>query len=83
MTVANISLNQVAQADVKVLFGVVKEPLLLDGPATLVSGNTYTVKFTAPAAQPDPNVKDYAPILLVGKAKQRVVSQQGKKFSYP
>jgi hypothetical protein len=46
------------------------------------SDNAYKVTFTAPAAQPDPVTKIYSPILLVGKTKQRVMSQQGKTFTY-
>ena len=81
LTIKNIRLDEVAQADVKVLFGTKELPL--DAAAQPVSDNTYTVKFTAPAAPPDPASKDYAPALLVGKAKQKVVSQTGQKFTYP
>ncbi len=81
LTIKNIRLDQVAQADVKVLFG--GQELTLDAPAELVSDNTYKVKFTAPAVRPQAGINDYAPVLLVGKTKQRIASQQGKKFTYP
>jgi hypothetical protein len=81
LTVRNIRLNEVAEADVKVLFGTKKIPL--DAPAQAGADNTYTVKFIAPPAPPDPSTKDYAPVLLIGKAEKRVGSLQGKKFTYP
>lgn len=82
LTVQNIRLDQVAQADVKILFG--PRELSLDAPAQPgPDSTTYKVKFTAPPDPPDAARKEYAPVLLVGKTKQRVVSQQGKKFTYP
>ena len=46
------------------------------------SHTTWDVKFTAPAQPPDTNRKEYTPTLLVGKSKQRVVSQSGEKVTY-
>jgi hypothetical protein len=80
LTVKNIRLNQVAQDDVKVIFGT--KEISLDDPAQPGADNTYTVKFTAPADPPDPPTKIYASVLLVGKAKERVRSLQGGKFTY-
>lgn len=80
LTIKNIRLDKVAQADVKVLVG--SQELALDGPAQLGADGVYLVKFTAPADPPSPETNVYAPTLLVGKSKQRVVSQRGKTFTY-
>ena len=80
LTIKNIRLNQVAQTDVNVLLGSTE--LSLDSAAPAGADNTYTVKFMAPADPPDPPEKNYAPVLLVGKTKQRVGSTQGKMFTY-
>ncbi len=77
LTVANIRLDQVASADVKVQLG--SAVIALDGAPQRDSSSetTYLVKFKLPATAPDPPRTAYSPILLVGRTKQAVVSPKG------
>ena len=44
---------------------------------------TYQVKFVAPNDRPDPATDRYAPVLLVGRAEERITSASGVVLTYP
>jgi hypothetical protein len=83
LKVVNIRLDRVAMADVKVLLGTRELELSTSPTPDGSDQTTWKVTFTAPAQPPNTSQTVYAPTLLVGKSKQRVVSQSGKTLTYP